>query len=176
MTPRTCKLLIVMSVFLVFKTVGLRANGFYDRENVVNFDEDRMFGQTVIKKDPVIAGLLSSVMPGVGQIYSESYTKGSVIILGDLVAKTALIATIISLTNKYSSVDNSLVEWDQLNGNDKSLLISVSIAYIGLYIWNIIDAVNVTTDYNNKYLNEPTLKIGYSTKENNFEIQYCIMF
>ena len=43
------------------------------------------------EKDPFVAGLLSWLMMGTGQMYCREYTKGSIFIAADLADKTAFV-------------------------------------------------------------------------------------
>ncbi len=165
-----------LSFILIFAS-SLSANDIElnQSQEIKNFDE-KPVNYFTSRKDPFLAGILSSVMPGVGQIYSEEYTKGSLVILGDFIGKASLITVIVSLTTKYSSSSNDSVSWERLSGGDKALLLSVAITYLGFYIWNIIDAVESANDYNAKYLREPSITLTFNSSNNGFMLGFRTLF
>ncbi len=144
-------------------------SGLTSGDKIKNFEASQI-NRFAVRKDPFMAGLISSMMPGVGQIYAEDYTNGSLIILGDVLGKATLITLIITYTNKYSTANNDTVGWEDLNGGDKALFLSVSIIYLGFYIWNIIDAAKSARDYNSSNFKEPSLNLAIQANDDYFKI------
>lgn len=155
--------LILTLIIIMFFPLTLFSNNKKGIKNL-NYTPINRFA---VKKDPLMSGLLSTVMPGVGQIYSQDYTRGSLIVVGDFVGKASLIAIIINLTNKYSQNDNTL-SWEEMTGGDKSILLSVSVLYLGFYIWNIFDAVDSAEKYNQKHFYEPNFGISFNQDKKRF--------
>ncbi|MDH4129533.1 MAG: hypothetical protein OEV44_12300 [Spirochaetota bacterium] len=169
-----------MIIFFVFFQLDFifttNIKKIYLNENEIkNFDME-LIDRFAKRKDPFLAGIISTIMPGIGQIYSEEYTKGSLIILGDTLGKTAIITMIINYTNKYSSNSNNSVGWEELNGSDKALLISIGIIYLGFYIWNINDAVESAKIYNAKSFREPSLYFTLKPSHNEFQLGIKALF
>lgn len=99
-------------------------------------------------KDPFLAGFLSWVMPGCGQIYSHAYTKGSLFLFGNLVDKTALVSLVLYLNNNYNAGSTSSVRWNELKQGDQALIITYVVLNISYKLFNSIDAVFTAQNYN----------------------------
>jgi hypothetical protein len=99
-------------------------------------------------KDPFLAGVLSWVMPGAGQIYSQAYTRGSLFILVDLVDKTSLVLLVLYLNNNYSKPSGGSINWTQMKDFDKGLLISYIVLSAGFKVYNSLDAVFTAKRFN----------------------------
>lgn len=95
-------------------------------------------------KDPLLAGVLSWYMPGLGQFYSGRYLKGSVFWI---VENSLLISTIITVADLNFSIDEeigfqfSIKPKDDLTQQEKTLGISLTIAYVAFHIINVVDAI-----------------------------------
>ncbi len=170
----TQKILIIIIICSYLSFHGLRevypfSPGFFNDSKIKNFEVSQV-NRFAVRKDPFVASLLSSMMPGVGQIYAEDYTNGSLIILGDVLGKATIVTMIITYTNKYSTTNNDTVGWEDLNGGDKALLLGVSIIYLGFYIWNIIDAAKSARDYNLSNFKEPSLNLAIQANDDYFKI------
>jgi len=99
-------------------------------------------------RSPFLAGLLSSTMWGMGQMYSGEYTRGSLLVFGDLIYKGLLVGLILKLNNRYSAGGDDSVRWAEFSATDKGLVIGYVISYIGLTIWSTADAVACAKQYN----------------------------
>ncbi len=98
-------------------------------------------------KDPFLAGVLSWVMPGAGQIYAQSYTKGSVFIFANLVDKSSMVLLLLYLNNNYKNVSTG-ISWKDLDTRDKALIISYFAISTTLKLYNSIDAIYTAEKYN----------------------------
>jgi|YNPMSStandDraft_1061717.scaffolds.fasta_scaffold50966_2 hypothetical protein len=140
---------------------------------------NNVYSQTYQEKDPFVAGLLSSVMMGLGQFYAKEYTKGSLFILLDLLDKGTLLWMVVALNEKYTNDIDKTVEWKEITDNDKALIISYIGIHYGLQIFCIIDAVYSAKKYNEEikkyqsFLNNFNFTI---TKNNNFILSYSNKF
>ena len=116
-------------------------------------------------KDPFLAGVLSWVMPGAGQIYAQSYTKGSVFIFANLVDKTSMVMLLLYLNNNYKGVATGIT-WKDLRTGDKALIISYLALSTTLKLYNSIDAIYTAERYNRSRHN---LKLGLYFDPNRVE-------
>ena len=99
-------------------------------------------------KDPFLAGLLSWIMPGTGQIYAKSYSKGSIFVLGDIIDKALFVNLMLYLNNKYKEMPGGVVSWPALSVQDRIFLLSYFSLSMGFKIYNSLDAVHVAKFYN----------------------------
>ena len=127
--------------------------------------------EKLIFKDPMIAGLMSASLPGLGQVYTGNRGRGLMFFLGTVGAFGATAAF-------AHPADLDLVDYDRVEygGNGDGLMsvteldnweegefqddafgdlstgrkigaITSAATGLGLYIWNIIDARRGTRDY-----------------------------
>jgi hypothetical protein len=117
---------------------------------IQRFESDQLF---IKPKDPFIAGLLSWFMMGVGQIYVQEYWKGSIFIATDLANKVALILLISHINSKYGPKEDEIVniDWSSFNTGTKVLIITYLVESLGLRIYNVVDAVQSTHRFNERY-------------------------
>jgi hypothetical protein len=100
-------------------------------------------------KDPFFAGVLSWVMPGAGQIYAHSYTKGSLFVFGELIDKAALFGLIFYINDRYGRIPGGgQINWQGLNDTEKSMIISYAVLSAGFRIYTSLDAVYTTRRFN----------------------------
>jgi len=99
-------------------------------------------------KDPFLAGLLSWIMPGTGQIYAKSYSKGSIFVLGNIIDKALFVNLMLYLNNKYKEMPGGVVSWPALSVQDRIFLLSYFSLSMGFKIYNSLDAVHVAKSYN----------------------------
>lgn len=99
-------------------------------------------------KDPFLAGVLSWVMPGAGQIYCQSYTKGSVFIFGDMIEKSSMVLVLLYLNNKYFRTRSAPISWERLEVNDRAIVISYFVLSSTFKLYNAMDAVFTAEKYN----------------------------
>lgn len=131
------------------------------------------------QKDPFIAGLLSWFMMGVGQIYVQEYTKGSLFIAANMIDKTSLILLISHINNKYasSSGETIYINWKQFNTGTKFLIISYFSAHLGLKFYSAFDAYNSAKKYNDKYSRQMDQEgLSFDLKEDTFSLRYTFQF
>jgi len=131
------------------------------------------------EKDPFLAGLLSWFMMGVGQIYVQEYTKGSLFIAADLVDKASLILLISHINNKYSQDEATLINWSDFNTGTKVLVLSYISVSLGLRMYCVVDAYKSAQKYNERYfpmerdkglsmnIDAENISISYSIRLNN---------
>jgi hypothetical protein len=129
------------------------------------------------EKDPFIAGLLSWFMMGVGQIYVQEYTKGSLFIGADLVDKASLILLISHINNKYSPSEAGLisVNWGDFTTGTKALIISYIGFSLGLRLYCVIDAFQSAQRYNERYFpkeNREGLSFGINGESITFSYSF----
>jgi hypothetical protein len=124
---------------------------------IQRFESDQLL---VKPKDPFIAGLLSWFMMGVGQIYVQEYWKGSIFIATDLANKVVLILLISHINSRYGPKEDEIVniDWASFNAGTKVFIISYLVESLGLRIYNVVDAVQSTHRFNERY---------FSGRENN---------
>jgi hypothetical protein len=105
------------------------------------------------EKDPFLAGLLSWFMMGVGQIYVQEYTKGSLFIAADLVDKASLILLISHINKKYSPDGTELIyiNWRDFSPGTKVLILSYISISLGLRMYCVVDAYKSAQRYNERY-------------------------
>lgn len=131
------------------------------------------------EKDPFIAGLLSYLMMGTGQIYCHEYTKGSIFIAADLVDKAALVLLISHINSTYAPSSGEIINinWDAFSTETKTLTIIYFIGSVGLRFYNVIDAVNSANEYNRKYFSKSKPQgVSFSLAEDRFIVGYSIHF
>jgi hypothetical protein len=162
---------------LVCVLVVLSAQGAVPEEPERFTRGDR--GRTILyprEKDPFLAGLLSWFMMGVGQMYVQEYTKGSIFIAADLVDKASLILLITHINNRYAPSDSGLiyVNWGDFDAGTKALIISYIGLSLGLRMYCVVDAYKSAQRYNERFfsseekqgfslsLNEENIAVGYS--------------
>jgi TM2 domain-containing membrane protein YozV len=117
---------------------------------IQQFETDQLL---VKPKDPFIAGLLSWFMMGVGQIYVQEYWKGSIFIATDLANKVVLILLISHINSRYGPKEDEIVniDWASFNTGTKVLIISYLVESLGLRVYNVVDAVQSTHRFNERY-------------------------
>lgn len=166
------KLFLSILILLFLSSEGLNSFNENKYPKIYNSDSDKI-NRFATKKDPFLSGFISAIMPGIGQIYSEEYTKGSLILLFDFLGKASIVSMIISFTNKYS-INNNSIGWSDLNGGDKTLFLSIIIIYTAFYIWNVFDAIHSAKKYNSRNFNEPSINISFNqaNKSMNFGLQH----
>ena len=102
-------------------------------------------------RNPFLAGFLSGMMWGTGQIYCGEYTKGSLFVFGDLIYKGLLVGLILKLNNRYSTGGTDPVRWSEFSATDRGLVIGYIVTYIGLTVLSTADAVQSAVLYNKKH-------------------------
>ena len=88
-----------------------------------------------MKKSPVIAGLLSFILPGLGQMYSGKGNKGAAILAAAIVIGNLNIIFLLVFTAAKPDPGIVWAYWIPRIGHDVMSLWSVA-----FWIWAIIDA------------------------------------
>jgi TM2 domain-containing membrane protein YozV len=107
-----------------------------------------------VKRSPLLSGVLSLIVPGLGQIYAGESTRGAAVIVGAVVVANLniLILPLISMANPDLSASRSVwAYWIPRVVHDVSSL--WSIAY---WVWAVVDAVVIVL----KQRNVPLRKRG----------------
>jgi hypothetical protein len=85
-------------------------------------------------KNPVVAGILSGLMPGLGQFYCRQWKKGVGFLVGALVVDVAFGASAGFLTLVQSIVSG-------LPPQNAADVLLRSIPLLAIAIWSVVDAV-----------------------------------
>ncbi|MBI4722238.1 MAG: hypothetical protein HY769_04460 [Candidatus Stahlbacteria bacterium] len=134
---------------------------------------------TIIPKDPLIAGLMSILSPGLGQIYCQKYVRG-VAFLGGEIGCFVLASTIAGVRNKEytyivtdeAGIDHKLTRsetisnWADLTELEKGCVVGLILSGVGVHIWNIIDAYYLAQKHNREHLGwlmNIDMQLGYGT-------------
>lgn len=132
-----------------------------------------------MQKDPFIAGLLSWFMMGVGQIYVQEYTKGSLFIAANFVDKASLILLISYINNKYApgTGESIYINWQAFTPGTKFLIISYFGVSRGLKFYNVIDAFRSAQKYNERYLTQKDKKgLSFNMYQDKVSLSYTLRF
>lgn len=127
------------------------------------------------EKDPIFAGVLSWYMPGLGQFYVGKYLKGSIYWV---VENTLFISAILTVADINFSANSeigfelNLKPKDNLSRTQKSIGYSLAIGFVAFHIFNVIDAIQTTRNYNkiieeNENKNQSGLFLNYYNVANN---------
>lgn len=107
-------------------------------------------------KEPFIGGLLSWTWPGMGQFYSQSYTKGSIFLFTDLVQKGLFVYLGFHLADKYSAENNGIATFSRYDTSDQIIFVGYFFSVLALKIWSTVDAIQTVKEYNIKIYNPST--------------------
>ncbi len=134
--------------------------------------------EKLILKDPMIGGLLSASLPGLGQIYAGQRTKGLLFLVSTMGAFTSAYAFVEPADLDLADYDliryggngdgvmglTELQNWendkylddafDGLSSGRKVGAITLAAAGIGLYIWNIFDARSSSRKHNREVVQQ----------------------
>lgn len=108
-------------------------------------------GEKHSRKDPLLAGVLSWYMPGLGQFYAGKYLKGSIFWV---VENTLFVSTILTVADIHFSVDKdvgfqlNIKPKEKLSTRQKTIAISLAISYVAFHIYNVVDAIQTTKNVN----------------------------
>jgi hypothetical protein len=131
------------------------------------------------RKDPFVAGLLSWLMMGTGQMYCHEYTKGSIFIAADLLDKAALVLLISHINSTYAPPSGEIINinWYAFDTETKALTILYFVGTLGLRFYNVIDAVSSANNFNTRYFSQKKPKeVSCTFEENKFILQYNFRF
>jgi Family of unknown function (DUF5683) len=90
-------------------------------------------------RSPKIAGLLSAVIPGLGQFYNRQWAKGAGFLLATMILEAALQSTAETIRVVHAVLSGTPV--DDLGG-----FVLRSIPLLVLALWSIADAAKVARD------------------------------
>jgi len=166
---------------LNFSPQEMNDPGLYQRSSPVSCFSLYETGKPSLpgEKDPFIAGLLSWFMLGIGQIYVQEYTKGSLFIAAGFVDKAALVLLISHINTKYAPSDNEIVNinWKSFDGSTKFLVISYLAGTLGLRLYSVIDAVQSARNYNERYYSHSKKGgLSFSLDNDTFSLNYNFRF
>lgn len=100
------------------------------------------------RKDPFVAGLLSWSWSGLGQFYTQEYTYGSLFLLADIVQKGVLVWMIFYYSDKYTSDDDEIVKWQNIEKKDKGIIIGYIFSMLFVKVLCVVNAVDSAEKYN----------------------------
>jgi hypothetical protein len=100
------------------------------------------------RKDPFVAGLLSWSWSGLGQFYTQEYTYGSLFLLADIVQKGVLVWMIFYYSDKYTSDDDEIVKWQDIEKKDKGIIIGYIFSMLFVKVLCVVNAVDSAEKYN----------------------------
>ncbi len=127
-------------------------------------------------KDPMIAGLMSATLPGLGQVYAGQRKRGLLFFIGTVSALGTAVALAEPANLDLSDYDrgvnggnddgllsaDEIASWengesqddafDRLSGGRKAGVITSGVIGLGLYVWNIFDAKSAAKAHNEKAL------------------------
>lgn len=123
-----------------------------------------------LRKDPLLAGVLSWYMPGLGQVYGGRPLKGAGYFLMETsffltsflaIADLELSADADSGINIGAKVKRN--ELGEIPNSNKQLAVGFLLLGAGFHVWNIVDAVNTTKEFNERAYRR--LEIKYSARQ-----------
>jgi len=100
------------------------------------------------RKDPFVAGLLSWSWTGLGQFYTQHYTRGSLFLMTDILQKGLLIYGIFYYSDKYRSGDEEIARWEDIPRRDRGIIIGYVFSILLVKVLGVVDAVNSADAYN----------------------------
>ncbi len=135
------------------------------------------FCQQIERKDPLLAGVLSWYMPGLGQFYAGKYLKGSIFWV---LENTLFISALLTVTDiNFSSNEEigfqfSIKPKENLSRDDETIGISLFIGWGLFHIYNIIDAIQTARDVNleNKVQSKLELDYKHVADNNYYSVNY----
>jgi TM2 domain-containing membrane protein YozV len=143
----------------------------------------------LILKDPMIAGLMSASLPGLGQIYAGERKKGFTFLFGTIGAFAGTAAFAYPANLDLIDYDRAqyggngdgfmstaeLQNWEDEEFQDEAFedlstgrkvgAITTAATGLGLYIWNIIDARSSARSYNREVM-QRRFDLGMTASEN----------
>jgi len=149
--------IFMITIVMIFSVVGIKAD------------------TPVKRQDPLLAGVLSWYMAGLGQIYGRKYVKGAIFWAVDY---TLYISAILTVADISFSANNdigfglSIKPKKNLTKKDKTIAISLTIGYVLFHIYNVVDAIKTINNNNAEILdvqNSASIFLDYQKNdENNF--------
>jgi len=179
---------MLIALAITFTAVPAQAEAM-DETLGMNKRLNNVSAEKLILKDPMIAGLMSASLPGLGQVYTGNRGRGFLFFVGTIGAfgATAAFAHPADLDiADYDRVEYGgngdglmsvaeLDNWEEgkfqddafedLSTGRKVGAITSAATGLGLYIWNIIDARRGTREYN-KGVVQRRVDLGMTMNEN----------
>ena len=158
-------------------------------DQTLGMDRQQVNPEHLILKDPMIAGLMSASLPGLGQIYAGERKKGLLFLLGTIGAFGGTVAfadpAILDLIDydraQYGGNGDGLMStvelqnwedgefqddaFEDLSTGRKVGAITTAATGLGLYIWNIIDARSSARSHNRQVM-QRRFDLGMTASEN----------
>jgi hypothetical protein len=103
--------------------------------------------ESIHPKNPTMAGVLSGVMPGLGQFYCRQWAKGAGFLIG-AIAIDATFGVSSGMLELFQSF-GAPVPSDMLADILEKLLIG-SLLFLAIAIWSIADAVRTAKKFSGK--------------------------
>ncbi len=127
------------------------------------------------RKDPFIAGLLSWSWSGLGQFYTQEYAYGSLFLLADIAQKGVLVYMIFYYSDKYTSDNDDIVRWQDIEKRDKGIIIGYIFSMLCVKVLCIVNAVDSAEKYNREiyfpfWKNRSRVGLSLNTEDNRINI------
>ncbi len=127
------------------------------------------------RKDPFIAGLLSWSWSGLGQFYTQEYAYGSLFLLADIAQKGVLVYMIFYYSDKYTSDNDDIVRWQDIEKRDKGIIIGYIFSMLCVKVLCIVNAVDSAEKYNREiyfpfWKNRSRVGLSLHTEDNRINI------
>lgn len=113
------------------------------------------FSEPLTKKDPLLGGVLSWYMPGLGQFYAKQYLKGSIYWVVENALFVSALLTIADLNfgaNKDIGFQFSIKPKEYVSQKQKTIALTLGLSYVAFHIFNIIDAIQSVKTYNRQLM------------------------
>jgi hypothetical protein len=85
-------------------------------------------------RNPAIAGILSGLLPGLGQLYNRQWGKGAAFLIGALI-----LDAVLGVSTGFIKLLESASR--RLSPEEASTLLVNSIPFLALALWSVVDAV-----------------------------------
>ena len=99
----------------------------------------------MLRRNPIIAGILSFLVPGLGQIYSGESNKGAAIIVAAIMigSLNIIVLPLIALANPNSPTSQPISETIWTYWIPRVVHDVISIWSLFFWGWTIIDAISI---------------------------------
>ena len=91
------------------------------------------------KKNPVIAGILSGLFPGIGQLYNEDYGKAVIVIAATIATISSLVYSLLTMAPMFLAARP--LNLQALEPGPVTALVSTVLILIALWFYGVIDAI-----------------------------------
>lgn len=100
--------------------------------------------EVVIPKDPLLAGLLSAQMPGIGQMYCGKWLKGGLFLIST--------AVLYGIANECAQEADNESLTEEERDQKAATAIGAFLVGLGIHCWNIFDAHKTAQVHNIKMM------------------------